>query len=174
MSYYNLQSSERLRFRQLTQADIPLWMPFFENNDSLPYLGIDLSKPKEAQAEAWIGYQLARYERGDFGHLAAELKSTGEFIGMGGIVTRDLEGQQEYEIAYSLLPSFWGRGFATEIATHLKVYGMAHLDCERLISIIHIDNHASKKVAKKNGMTVQFKTKYFDMDVEVFGIEQKA
>jgi len=53
MNYFE-QESERLRYRKLTEADIPRWVDFFVDNDNLAYLGLDLSKSKEVLAEEWI------------------------------------------------------------------------------------------------------------------------
>ncbi|MEO0473765.1 MAG: hypothetical protein AAF206_29400 [Bacteroidota bacterium] len=58
--YFQLQSA-RLRFRKLTEADIPLWRPFFDLNPNLPYLGLDLSQSKDQLADNWIRLQFGRY-----------------------------------------------------------------------------------------------------------------
>lgn len=80
MNYFE-QESERLRYRKLTEADIPRWVDFFVANDNLAYLGLDLSKSKEVLAEEWITKQFERYRTQNLGHLAVELKETGAFIG---------------------------------------------------------------------------------------------
>lgn len=169
MNYFD-QQSERLIYRKLTGADIPAWTEFFVNNDRLAYLGIDTAKTKETLAEEWITLQFKRYKEQGLGHLAVQLKDTGEFIGMGGILPRELEGNNEYEIAYSLLPEFWGQGYGTEIATTLRDFGFKNIATGRFISIIHVDNQQSANVARKNGMDVIFRTRYLGMDVEVYGI----
>ncbi len=169
MDYFK-QESTRLHFRKLTENDIPTWIEFFENNDSLGYLGIDLSNPKETLAKNWILKQLDRYSNQGFGHLAVEIKATNEFIGMGGILPRELHGRKEYEIAYSLLPKFWKQGFGTEIAQTMRDFGFQHIETDRFISIIDKENLASIHVAKKNGMQILFETEFLGMSVYVFGI----
>ncbi len=172
MDYFK-QESIRLRFRKLTEADIPSWVEFFIDNDRLHFLGIDdLSKGKEKLAKDWIMAQLNRYEKQGLGHLAVELKETGQFIGMGGILPRELNEQEVYEIAFSIKPKFWGKGYATETAKQLKKFGFENLALNQLISIIDIANLDSIKVAKKNGMTVFFRTVYLGMNVDVYGLEK--
>ena len=119
---YFKQESERLTFRKLTENDIPDWISFFINNDRLRFLGIDLAIPKAELAEKWIMSQLERYKNSGFGHLAVELKESNEFIGMCGIIIRELEGKKEYEIAYSLKPNFWKKGYGTEMAKQMKKF----------------------------------------------------
>ncbi len=171
MNYFN-QGSDRLKFRKLTEKDIPSWVEFFVGNDRLKYLGFDLQKSKEILAEEWIKAQLNRYENQGLGHLAVELKDNGGFIGMGGILPRELNGNNEFEIAYSLKPKYWGKGYATEIAKTVKNYAIENLDSNRFISIINIENTDSANVAKKNGMNVIFKTEYLGMKVDVYGINK--
>ncbi len=170
MDYFN-QETERLLFRKVRKEDIPLWIPFFENNENLPYIGIDLSLPKETQATNWILKQLDRYKESGCGHLAVIEKKNGNFIGMGGIIPRDLNGKKEFEIAYSLIPAYWGKGYATELASQMRLFGFENKISNRFISIIHKENIGSINVAKKNKMTVLFETEYLDMPVFVYGLE---
>lgn len=169
MDYFQLES-ERLRFRKLTEQDIPSWAEFFVNNDRLQFFNFDLSKSKEALAEEWIQLQLKRYENHQFGHLAVELKTEGTFIGLAGILPRELKGKQEYEVAYSLKPAHWGKGYGTEMAATMKNYGFKNLDSTRLISMISFGNESSVNVAKKNGMQLLFNTEFDGELLHVFGI----
>jgi len=141
MNYFNQQST-RLKLRKVTIEDIPSWAEFFVNNDGLKYLGINSIKSKETMAEGWIKGTLKRYENNEFGFLAVELKDSGDFIGMGGILIWELNGRKEYEIAFSLIPEYWGNGYATEIAQTIKNYCFKNINADRFISIIHIENIA--------------------------------
>lgn len=168
IDYFN-QESVRLKFRKLAIEDIPSWAEFFVNNDRLKYVGINSVESKEKMAESWVKETLKRYENMEFGFLAVELKDSGDFIGLGGILFWELNGRKEHEIAFSLIPKYWGNGYATEIAQTIKNYGFKNINTDRLISIIHVDNIASAKVAQKNGMRVLFKTEFHEMAVEVYG-----
>jgi RimJ/RimL family protein N-acetyltransferase len=169
--YFN-QKSDRLIFRKLTKNDIVSWAEFFINNDRLHFLGMDLSRSKEILAEEWIMTQFDRYVDKGLGHLAVEIKESKTFIGLCGVIPRVIEGENEYEIAYSIKPTFWKKGFGTEMAKQMKSYGKEHIDTQRFISIIHIDNVDSINVAKKNGMEVLYRTEYLGMTVDVYGIEK--
>lgn len=165
--YFN-QRSERLLFRKLVRKDIPYWEPFFKNNPSIDYLGIDVSKPSDELASEWIERQLERYQESGMGHLAVEEIQTGKFIGMAGILTRELNGVNEFEIGYSLFTHYWGKGYGTEMAKQLKSYGLQNSVTKTFISIIHTANASSQKVALKNGMTIDAETVYQGMPVFIF------
>lgn len=169
MNYFS-QETERIYFRKLDESDIETWSEFFENNDRLEYLGIpDLTKNKYELSKEWIMIQLERYKTSGLGHIAAIEKSTGNFIGLGGIIPRVILDKNEYEIAYSLKPEFWKKGFGTEIATQLKKFGLENSISNRFISIIDIRNTDSINVAKKNEMSVIHEMEYLGMNVFVFG-----
>lgn len=170
MDYFN-QQSERLIYRKLTLEDIESWSEFFENNDRLHFLGIDKNKSKEVLATGWINKQLGRYENENLGLLGVIEKSNGKLIGMGGILFREFDGDHAYEIAYSLKPSYWGKGFGTEIATQMKQFGTNTKIADSFISIIHKENVDSMKVAKKNGMKILNETEFLGMQVFIFGDE---
>ncbi|MBP9793418.1 MAG: GNAT family N-acetyltransferase [Flavobacterium sp.] len=171
MNYFN-QETARLQLRRLTLDDIPTWTEFFVNNDRLKYLGIDLTKDHETLATEWILSQLKRYENQGLGFLAAIEKKSGNFIGLGGILPRDINNEVLYEIAYSLKPEFWGKGYATEIAKQMSVFCFESKLAAKTISIIHKENSDSIKVAQKNGMKILYDIEdYLGMNVHVFGTE---
>lgn len=173
---YFHQETERLIFRALTVEDISLWVDFFPNNPDVRFVGVDESKnetPLEISTN-WINRQLQRYEEDGFGMLGVIEKETGDLIGLTGIISREIEGKHEKEIGYSYLPRTWGKGYATEAAQQMHAFGKANKLAERFISIIHIENLASMRVAEKNGMKPLFNTNYLDMEVIVFGTNSDA
>ncbi|WP_254906682.1 GNAT family N-acetyltransferase [Flavobacterium sp. FPG59] len=168
MEYFN-QETERVILRKLTMSDVEKWTGFFVDNQMLKYVGIDMSKSPNTLATEWISKQLERYENQGLGHLAAIEKKSGEFIGVSGIIPREVDGKAEMEISYSLKQEFWGKGFATEISTQLKKFGLENNISNHFVSIIDKENTASINVAIKNGMKILSETKYLGMDVFILG-----
>ena len=79
-------------------------------------------------------------------------KKTGRIIGTGGILEKDIDGRNQYEIIYVLAKSAWGKGFATEVARSLKDYAFNELGLNRVTALIDPDNAKSEKVAIKIGL----------------------
>jgi len=79
-------------------------------------------------------------------------KETGKIIGTGGILEKDIDGRNQYEIIYVLAKSAWGKGFATEVARSLKDYAFNELGLKRVTALIDPDNVKSEKVATKIGL----------------------
>lgn len=177
-SYYH-QESERLEFRALELSDIPLWLPFFEDEASLRFLGMnspafkDLSN--EERATKWIERQIERKNNRVFGQLATIEKATGKLIGVSGLITRMEEDvYDELEVTYSLLPEARGKGFATELAIHFKKRAFEKTRIKSVISIIHVDNMASINVATKNGMHLEKKLDYMSMPVGIYRVARPS
>ncbi len=81
-----------------------------------------------------------------------------------------MNGTDEIEIAYRLHPNHWGRGLATEAARTVRDHAFRDLKLPRVISLIHPDNKASRRVAEKNGMKVEKKTVFRGFPTFVFAI----
>lgn len=167
---YFSQESKRLIYRKLTLEDTAAWKPFFEDNPMLDFVVLDKTKSAEENAKLWIERQMERYDDSGLGMLAICLKESDKLIGIGGIVPRDIQEQQEYEIGYLLLPKFWGKGYATEMAQTMRNYADLYIETERVISIIEAKNKASANVATKNGMKKLFDMEYHSLFVDVYGV----
>ncbi|OEK00233.1 hypothetical protein BFP97_01320 [Roseivirga sp. 4D4] len=145
--------SERLYYRPITKEDIKPWEAFFRDNPYLHFVGIDNPKSPEEESVIWTERQMKRYEETGIGMLATIEKSTNELIGNVGLILReDIMGEDYFEIGYSVIPSRWGMGYASEMAMRFRAYFEEQGLDERVISIISIDNIGSQKVAEKNGM----------------------
>lgn len=165
MKYQLPITSERLDFQPLTTDDTAAWASFFTNNPGLKYVAI--SEPLDPMEEAtkWIKRQLERYQDSGWGHLKLLDKTTGLLVGNAGLILRPTNGVDLLEVAYSILPDYWGKGYASEAANCMKEYIRKNQLSDRAISIIHKENIASQKVAAKNGMTPGADSEYMGMPV---------
>lgn len=145
--------SERLYYRPLTLADKPAWEAFFIDNPYLHFVGVHEPKTPAEESEIWLNRQIKRYKDTGIGMLGAIEKSTDQLIGNVGIIFREgIPDCNFFEIGYSVIPSKWKQGYASEMAIRLKAYFAEHHIDDKVISIIHIDNEGSQKVAENNGM----------------------
>jgi [ribosomal protein S5]-alanine N-acetyltransferase len=89
-------------------------------------------------------------------------------IGFCGFFRQVVDNVKEIEIGYRLHPDYWNRGLATEAARAVRDYAFEVLQLERVISLIHPDNHASRRVTEKNGMTLEKETTFHGFPTLVF------
>jgi RimJ/RimL family protein N-acetyltransferase len=67
---------------------------------------------------------------------------------------------------------FWNKGYATEAARKCRDFAFTNSYTDTLISIVHVDNIKSEKVALKNGMTKTQQTVFKGMPVNIFMINK--
>lgn len=82
-------------------------------------------------------------------------KNTHEFVGQCGLLVQTIDGKEELEIGYAIMPSHRGKGYASEAAIKCKAFAFENNFCKSLISVIVPENIDSIKVALKNGMILE-------------------
>ncbi len=124
---------------------------------------------------------MEHWEKHGFGFFAVELRvepAPGRFIGFVGIGYPAFlpELARRPELGWRLARDSWGRGLATEAAGAVCEDAFERLDLDELISIIHPDNVASRRVATKVGMTIEGTVHHsgLDRDVDVWQLTAPA
>ncbi|MGX1929672.1 GNAT family N-acetyltransferase [Flagellimonas sp. 2504JD4-2] len=165
------QTTERLLFRKVLPSDFDAWLPFYDNPKSTEFWDGLPADPIEA-CKIQFDRIFERYEEGSGGMNALILKATGALVGICGLLVQTVDEIEELEIGYSVLPKFWQQGFAIEAAQKCKTFAFENNYAASLISIIHVDNIPSQKVASKNGMHLDKTTTYKDNPVHIFRVSQ--
>ena len=83
------------------------------------------------------------------------LLDSGEWIGLCGLLAKDIEGTPEVDLSYFFLPDAWGHGYATEAAARLAEHAFIELSLPSLTAVIDPANARSAKVAARLGMTLE-------------------
>lgn len=163
------QETERILFRKIQLTDFADWVTFFGDPRAWEHWICERKEPKE-ECQEWYEKQLNRYLHELGGMNALVEKSSNKLIGHCGLLIQQVDGVAELEIAYSILPTFWGKGLASEAARKCRDFAFANQLASSLISIISLTNHASQKVAIKNGMQIDKTTVYKNNQVHIFRI----
>lgn len=149
------QETTRLKFRALSLDDFDAWLPLFESDEVAIFLEMDTKLTQRERCQKWFDKSFYR-EKNNLGGMNVLIdKETGRLVGQCGLLVQTVEDEERLEIGYSILPEFWGMGYATEAATKCKEFAFENNLAKSLISQVHIDNKGSEKVARKNGMTAE-------------------
>jgi [ribosomal protein S5]-alanine N-acetyltransferase len=165
------QESERLYFRKITQNDFETWLKFCRYPDSLKYIFTPeqlLIEDPFDRCKIWFERIFYRYDNALGGMNALIEKTTNEFVGQCGLLTKTIDDVEEIEIGYSLMPDYRGKGYATEAAKKCKLFAFDNQFGDSVISTIHVENKASAKVAIANGMTLEKTTFCEGMLVDIY------
>jgi [ribosomal protein S5]-alanine N-acetyltransferase len=104
------------------------------------------------QMQHWVRRNLEHQERHGFGLFSVILKDGGLLVGDCGLEVMELLGETVAELGYDFRSDYWGQGLATEAATAVRQHAFDTLGLPRLVSLIRVGNHASRRVAEKVGM----------------------
>ena len=163
------EESERLRFRKIEESDFHDWLEFFRDPGAHLHWKEDRSTA-EQDCRKWYDKQFWRYDIDRGGMNALIEKASGKLVGHCGLVVQEVDDITELEVAYSLLPSYWSRGFASEAAKKCRDFAFQNELAVSLISIISITNEPSIRVAVRNGMSKEKTTGYKGNEVFIYRI----
>ncbi|HLO14434.1 MAG TPA: GNAT family N-acetyltransferase [Anaerolineales bacterium] len=107
--------------------------------------------PPLEKVERFILDQNAHWEKYGYGNWGIMTGDEYEIIGWTGL--QFLPELEETEVGYLLDRSFWGRGYATEVARASLQFGFDHFAFPQLIALVHPENLASRRVLEKCSMT---------------------
>ena len=163
--------TERLILRPFNLHDLDDFALICADPEVMRYIGNGKALEKETTKDllVWI---ISQYEELGFGLLAVTLKKNNRLLGFCGFIKQVIDNETHIELGYRLDSAFWGQGIATEAAQAMKNYAFNQLNIAHLISIIHVDNMASKQVAQKVGLSHMKQTHFKGNLVDVFCMRQ--
>ena len=165
--------SERLIFRRIEPADFEFFARIHADPIVARYLGNGNPRSIQETRELLERYY-ETYKSLQLGPLAVLRKSDGVLIGRCGLSDMALEVNTasgklprvwyqrsqvpsdtsvifEQELGYTFDRNYWGQGYASEAAARVFEYASSAMQFRRIVSVIHPDNAASIKIAKKCG-----------------------
>jgi [ribosomal protein S5]-alanine N-acetyltransferase len=161
--------TERLQLRHMTLEDTEALLRIWGSPEAMRFF----DGPWDFdQMRAAIERNIQRYERDGHGMYTAVLKNGGDVAGDCGLVKQDINGSVELEVGYHMRPDLWGKGLATEAARGCMNYAFETLKATRIISMIRPENIASRRVAEKNGLTVERTVFWRGYQHCIYSIEQ--
>ena len=168
----NNEETTRLYFRLIESSDFDKWIHFFKDPSSFKHWIVQRQDP-EIECCKWYEKQENRYALDLGGMNALVEKSTGNFIGYSGLLIQHVDDKEELEVAYSLLPAYRNKGYATEAALKCRDHAFENNFKDSVISIVSITNTPSSNVAVKNGMRLEKQTLYRENQVNIFRIKKE-
>ncbi len=161
--------TERLLLREFVEDDAEA---FFQLNSDPEVLRFVPDKKLESVDQArqlLLEHPIADYQKHGFGRGACILKSTGEKIGFAGL--KYLDELSEVDVAYRLLPAYWGKGLATEAALASIRLGFTELGLKRIIGLAMPENIASARVLEKAGVRYTETVTFWEHEFSKYVIE---
>jgi len=149
MNTYIIET-ERLKLREFNSNDGEMIFELLNSPGWLKYIGTRSIETTD-DAINYIETKLRKgYKESGFGFYLVELKSTGEKIGMSGLVKRD--GLDNVDVGFALLPQYENKGYAYESTAAVMKFAKEQLKLSKLAAITVPYNTPSIKLLEKLGM----------------------
>jgi RimJ/RimL family protein N-acetyltransferase len=163
--------TERLILRQFAEEDAEFILELLNDPSFIHNIGDRKIRSLDGAKVYIRNGPAASYAQHGFGLYLVELKTTGESIGMCGLIQR--ENLENVDIGYAFLPRFWSRGYAVESAKAVRDYARDVIGLKRLVGITNPDNFPSIGVLEKLGMKFEKMIRLSDEDIELslFGVD---
>ena len=163
------EQSARLLFRKLEEKDFDKWLEFYKDPSSTYQWFSKITDP-ETSCRMWFDKTFYRYANNKGGMNVLTDKTTNALVGQCGLLIQVVDGIEELEIGYSIMPAFRNKGYATEAAVKCREYAFENNLRDSVISIIAVKNLESQKVALKNNMLLEKTTMYNDNLVHIYRV----
>ncbi|HEX8215416.1 MAG TPA: GNAT family N-acetyltransferase [Allosphingosinicella sp.] len=139
----------RLRLRGWRPEDFEAYAALLADPESARFITRTGKPYDRPQAWAEMAFFVGHWQTLGHGMFVVEERNSGAFIGRVGPLQPP--GWPGFEIGWALTAAGRGRGLATEAAKAAVDWSFRSLQIPRIISIIHPDNEASRRVAQRLG-----------------------
>lgn len=145
--------TQRLVLRRFTAGDVDLLVELDSDPEVMRYITGGVATSREEIADEHLPAFLDYYAQGDrWGFWAAIERRSGAFLGWFHLRPHGGDPDDEPELGYRLLASWWGRGYATEGAKALIDKAFAELGARRVYAETMAVHTASRRVMEKAGL----------------------
>jgi len=164
--------TERLTLRRYTKDDVALMHALMSDKRVMAHHPFVFDWERSVKG---VDQVLATDDRYGYSLLAVELKAGGYIGHVGLLHWDDVDAREDVEVAYYLLPQYWGKGYAAEAARACRDWAFEHLSIDRVVSFIVTENSPSIAVAQRNGMTrlKRLEQNRFGRPIYVYGITRE-
>lgn len=108
---------------------------------------------EDGMAEKWISIHPEQFEKGNLACFAIELHDKKTLIGAVSLSLK--QSHERGELGYWIGVPYWGNGYCTEASKEILKYGFCDLRLNRIEAFCMSRNHASIRVLKKIGMSIE-------------------
>ena len=141
-------STKRMLARRILETDHALYWQLNQDPEVVHTLG----KRTEAESLASLSWNVEHWAHEGFGLWMFFRKQDFKPAGRSGLRRIVVDGREEVELGYSLLPEFWGKGIATEMAEAIRDIALEKIGLKGIISVTTTENVGSIRVMEKLGM----------------------
>ncbi len=152
----------RLLMRPFTESDLGDLYSLYSDIEVMKYITSGIPRTLEETKTA-LDRMIGNFTRDGYGMFAIFERKEKRFIGRCGLQPLDSSGL--IELGYTLIPSAWGKGFATEASMEVLRSAFSDWGLEKIVAIAVDENRASTRVMEKLGMSKVGHDRFYNKNV---------
>jgi RimJ/RimL family protein N-acetyltransferase len=155
----------RLYLRKFVHEDASWLSGIYADIDVMRYIATGVTIPEEL-VKRGIARRINNYDDGRYPEGVIILKDENKPIGHCGFSM--LQDKSDIEIAYLLDKPYWGKGYATEMASAMLQHGFNNLGYNRVVGMVYPRNIPSANVLKKIGMVYEKEIEFWNIRFHLY------
>lgn len=164
-------STQRLVLRPISPSDVDALHSFWTDPSVRKYLWDNEVISREKVVEI-VRASDACFRQLGSGLFAIELASQpGGLVGFCGL--RHMDGADDVELLYGILPRYWGEGLVTEAAREVLRHGFDVCGLARIMGVTDTPNQRSVRVMQRLGMVFEGRREYKGLDTVFYAISPR-
>ena len=151
LSSINTYNTERLFAERLRPEHLADYRQLFQDEQVMATLSPDGKPLADEEVARWLSLSLEHWDRHGYGYWIFRTRSEKQFVGRAGLHNVQMEGKEQVELGYALMPEFWNQGLATEIAGKIVQLAFEPIGLPQIICYTLTTNRPSQRVMEKTG-----------------------
>jgi len=158
----------RLLMRPFSEGDFASLHLLYSDPEVMKYISGGIPRTPDATRKS-LERMMRNFGETGYGMFAVFERKEKRFIGRCGL--QPLENSGLIELGYTLIPSAWGKGYATEASMEVLRTAFGEWGLEKVVAIAREENRASTRVMEKIGMIYSRRDRYYENDVVLYALE---
>lgn len=109
----------------------------------------------EEEARKKLEWNCRQWDENGHGLWMFFLRTTGGFAGRCGIRRMSVNGTDEIELGYAVVPALWGQGLAAEMGVAALDIAFKAFDYASVVAFTLVENKPSQRVMQKLGLAYE-------------------
>lgn len=165
-----IAETDRLLVREMNVTDVEALFQLHTIEPVMRYIGMPMWRYR-SDSEDYLTKNLLSYRAHGFGRWVVELKSSGEWLGLAGLIVEATD--QTIDLGYRFHPQFWGNGFATESVAAVLSVGFGKLQLPEIHARVARENKSSVRVIEKSGFEFSGETICMSIPAYAYKMDHK-
>ncbi|MFT5852652.1 MAG: ribosomal-protein-alanine N-acetyltransferase [Colwellia sp.] len=164
----SIVETERLHICEVTDKDFEAIRLVLSDPEIMKYSIVGVHSDEDITK--YIANCKQQYDKNGYGQWAIFSKTDNSFVGICGLNSHSVEGEELLHVSYRLSLSQQGKGFASEATSAVMGFCREKLKRKNISALIDPNNVPSIKVATRSGFSFLKSSNIQGFDVDIYQV----